>query len=79
MTKKEKAMRYYFKKYLLGCDYTTFIEWLDPYFKRHELDCFSTYLFRKGMDLWYTEEDDDEIIEKAINDIKKYWYIIHVY
>jgi hypothetical protein len=31
------------------------------------------------MELGYTEEKDEDIIEKAINDIKKYGYIVHVY
>ena len=76
MNKKEKAMKYYFKRYLLGCDYTEFVEWLDDYFTRAELDAIATYLFKKSTDLWYTEEEDDDIVEKAINNVKihKFWF-----
>lgn len=72
MTTKEKQIRYYFKRYLLGCDYTEFIEGLDKYFTRLELDAIATYLFQKSTDLGYTEEDDEEIINKAIENIEKY-------
>ena len=79
MSKKEKTMRYYFKRYLLACDYTEFVEWLDKYFNRSEIDAIASYLFEKSMSLWYTEEDDDEIIEKAIKNIGKYWFWYNCY
>ena len=76
---KIKTMRYYFKRYLLACDYTEFVEWLDKYFNRSEIEAIASYLFEKSMNLWYTQEDDDEIIEKAIKNIEKYWFWYNCY
>lgn len=72
MSKKEKKIRYYFKRYLLGCDYEEFVNGLDNYYTRKQIEAIASYLFEKSTDLGYTEEDDEEIINKAIENIKKY-------
>ena len=72
---KKQASKYYFKRYLLGCDYSEFINWLDKYYTRLELEAISTFLFNRSMDLGFIEwEDEDTIVNKALENIEKYWF-----
>ena len=73
---KEKTMRHYFKRYLEGCPYDVFENWLRKYFQKYEISAIASHLFKKWMELWYSEKDDEEIIEKTIYYIEKYWFIL---